>query len=244
MGRAVGALRNAVARTAVLAAGSGAAAALGNATSQLGAMYAGRQEEFDWLQAGINFAGGALGGALGQGAYDKTCFRAGTPLVCEDGYRKVEDLRVGDRLAVRDEFDSNGPIEYKAIEEVFERRGLILEVTVGGQTIGTTAEHPFYVHEKGWTPAGQLQVGDLLATAEGRWLPVERLYNTGNLETVYNFRVQDHHTYFVGDAGWEFSVWRIMRSVAREGWLFLIMFKITTLYRGATRPISTRRIHW
>ncbi|MGC3967431.1 MAG: polymorphic toxin-type HINT domain-containing protein [Pirellulales bacterium] len=121
-------------------------------------MYAGRQEEFDWLQAGINFAGGALGGALGQAAYDKTCFRAGTPLVCEDGYRKVEDLRVGDRLAARDEFDSNGPIEYKAIEEVFERRGLILEVTVGGQTIGTTAEHPFYVHDRGWTPAGELQV--------------------------------------------------------------------------------------
>ncbi|MGC3967438.1 MAG: polymorphic toxin-type HINT domain-containing protein [Pirellulales bacterium] len=128
-------------------------------------------------------------------------------MVCEDGYRKVEDLRVGDRLAARDEFDPGGPIEYKPIEEVFERRGLILEVTVGGQAIGTTAEHPFYVHDRGWTPAGELQVGDLLATADGRWLPVEKFYNTGNLETVYNFRVADHHTYFVGDRDWAFSVW-------------------------------------
>lgn len=84
---------------------------------------------------------------------------------------------------------------------------MILEVTVAGQTIGTTAEHPFYLHGKGWTPAGELAVGDLLAAADGSWLPVEKLYNTGALETVYNFRVADHHTYFVGDHDWAFSVW-------------------------------------
>ena len=84
---------------------------------------------------------------------------------------------------------------------------MILEVTVAGRIIGTTAEHPFYAYGKGWTAAGSLVVGDLLATAQGQWVPVEWLHYTGTLETVYNFRVADHHTYFVGDADWGFSVW-------------------------------------
>jgi hypothetical protein len=88
---------------------------------------AGRQDGFG--QSLTSFAGGALGGLVGSvaGAFDKTCFRAGTPLVCEAGHKKVEDLQVGDRLAARDEFDPDGPIEFKAIEEVFVRHGLILE---------------------------------------------------------------------------------------------------------------------
>jgi hypothetical protein len=213
-GRAVEASRNVLARTAILTAGSGAAALLGDGATQAGAIYAGRQERFDLFQSATAFAGGALGGLVGSvaGAFDKTCFRAGTPLVCEGGHRPVEDLRKGDKLAARDEFDPDGPIEFKAIEEVFVRRGLILEVTVAGQTIGTTAEHPFYVFERVWTPAGELQVGDLLATAAGRYLPVEKLHHTGNLETVYNFRVADHHTYFVADQHWGFEVWVHNRS--------------------------------
>jgi hypothetical protein len=31
--------------------------------------------------------------------------------------------------------------------------------------------------------------------------------NTGQWEKVYNFRVADHHTYFVGTEDWGFSVW-------------------------------------
>ena len=196
-------------RPLFMAGGSAASGAAGNAISQGINIASGAQEGWDWNQFKIAAAMGGLGGLAGNyaGLFDKTCFRAGTPLVCEGGHKQVEDLQVGDRLAARDEFDPDGPIEFKAIEEVFVRRGLILEVTVAGQTIGTTAEHPFYVFQRGWTPAGELKVGDLLATADGRYLPVEKLHQTGNLETVYNFRVQDHHTYFVADQHWGFEVW-------------------------------------
>ncbi|MBN8628237.1 MAG: hypothetical protein J0M17_22385 [Planctomycetes bacterium] len=196
-------------RPLFMAGGSAASGAAGNAISQGINIASGVQESWDWNQFKIAAAMGGLGGLAGNyaGLFDKTCFRAGTPLVCEGGHKKVEDLQVGDRLAARDEFDPDGPIEFKAIEEVFVRRGLILEVTVAGQTIGTTAEHPFYVFQRGWTPAGELKVGDLLATADGRYLPVEKLHQTGNLETVYNFRVADHHTYFVADQHWGFEVW-------------------------------------
>lgn len=74
------------------------------------------------------------------------------------------------------------------------------------RTIGTTEEHPFYVKDKGWTKAGELKEGDLLRTAGG-WVPVTGVRNTGRVETVYNLRVADYHTYFVGAPEWGFAVW-------------------------------------
>jgi serine protease inhibitor len=50
--------------------------------------------------------------------------------------------------------------------------------------------------------ASELQVGDLLATHNGRWLEVENVVDTGQVETVYNLRVADYHTYFVGSGAW------------------------------------------
>jgi hypothetical protein len=67
---------------------------------------------------------------------------------------------------------------------------------VAGEVIRTTPEHPFYVKEKGWTAAGELEIGDLLSTeAAGGWVAVEDVLDSGQVETVYNFRVADYHTF-------------------------------------------------
>ena len=73
--------------------------------------------------------------------------------------------------------------------------------------IGTTAEHPFNAQGRGWVDAGDLEVGDWLLTATGRWLMVEEVHDTGEVQTVYNFEVADHHTYFVGTPDWPALVW-------------------------------------
>src|SRR5262249_4337515 len=41
----------------------------------------------------------------------------------------------------------------------------------------------------------------------GQWVTLEEVYDTGKYETVYNFRVAEYHTYFVGSEEWGFSVW-------------------------------------
>ena len=53
----------------------------------------------------------------------------------------------------------------------------------------------------------QLRVGDALRSHDGQWLAVEDVRDTGREEVVYNGRVAEYHTYFVGDEGWGFSVW-------------------------------------
>jgi hypothetical protein len=74
------------------------------------------------------------------------------------------------------------------------------------RVIRTTQEHPFYVQGKGWTPLAEIRPGDLIRTDNG-WVPVTKIEDTGRYETVYNLRVQDYHTYFVGAQDWGFGVW-------------------------------------
>jgi hypothetical protein len=74
------------------------------------------------------------------------------------------------------------------------------------RVIGTTDEHPFFVQGKGWTPLSEIRPGDVIRTDSG-WVPVTKIENTGRYEKVYNLRVQDYHTYFVGGEDWGFAVW-------------------------------------
>ena len=112
-------------------------------------------------------------------------------------------------LRPRNESHPNGPTEAKLVEEKFDAHpGAVLHLHLPeGQLVRTTPEHPFYVYEKGWTAAGMLQTGEQIRTEEG-WTTVEDVYDTEDYEKVYNLRVAEHHTYFVGDADWGFALWR------------------------------------
>ena len=102
-----------------------------------------------------------------------SAFQPRTLVVTPEGERPIEQLQRGDQILARHEASVHGAVEAKIVEEVFVREGLIFELTVAGRLIRTTAEHPFYVKDGGWTPAGNLVSGVLLATLDGRWLPLE-----------------------------------------------------------------------
>ena len=107
----------------------------------------------------------------------------------------------------RDEHDPAGPVGLKVVEEVFARFAGVLRLTVAGVEIGTTAEHPFWVAGRGWVAAGGLRAGDRLVGRGGAEVAVEAVEDRGEWVRVYNFRVADHHTYFVGCPEWGFDVW-------------------------------------
>jgi hypothetical protein len=84
------------------------------------------------------------------------------------------------------------------VEEVFVREAFVLELQVGGRVIRTTAEHPFFpLRTMDWTPVAELQTGDVLRGETGD-IRVEAIEDTGEYASVYNCRVADWHTYFVG----------------------------------------------
>jgi|LakMenE01Jun11ns_1017448.scaffolds.fasta_scaffold9926369_3 hypothetical protein len=136
------------------------------------------------------------------------CFTAGTPIETENGPQAIETIQPGDLVWCRDDDDPSAPLELKRVEQVFERWARVLEVNLpGGVSIGTTAEHPFWVVGKGWVWAGDLVPGDQLLGEDGQEVTVESIAQTEQFEKVYNLRVADNHTYFVGSDGWGFSVW-------------------------------------
>jgi Pretoxin HINT domain len=120
--------------------------------------------------------------------YMQSCFAAGTPLLTPDGSKLIEKFVARGFVLSRSEFDLEGPLAAKVVEEVFVRLGHILILGAGGQEIKTTPEHPFWVVDKGWTPAGQLVIGDVLVGHDGQRKAVERLVDTGEYTTVYNLR--------------------------------------------------------
>ncbi|VTS06507.1 YD repeat protein OS=Isosphaera pallida (strain ATCC 43644 / DSM 9630 / IS1B) GN=Isop_2419 PE=4 SV=1: PT-HINT [Tuwongella immobilis] len=74
-------------------------------------------------------------------------------------------------------------------------------------TIDTTGEHPFFEESLGWIEARSLTPGHRLRTLDGSAIAVEAVAETGQWQPVYNLRVADWHTYFVGSDEWEWAVW-------------------------------------
>ena len=78
---------------------------------------------------------------------------------------------------------------------------------LGGREIETTPEHPFWVRDKGWTAAGEIEPGEELRSHDGQWISLDSKQLTDSIVTVYNMRVAEDHTYFVGSPLWGFTVW-------------------------------------
>jgi Pretoxin HINT domain len=138
--------------------------------------------------------------------FGQACFAAETPLLVPGGSRAIEDIRVGDLVLSRDEFDVRGEVRAKVVEEVFERFSAVWELRAGGQVILTTGEHPFFRSGE-WVAAKDLQVGDKLTCQDGSTVTIEGLRQTDQWQPVYNLRIADYHTYFVGDDSWGWAVW-------------------------------------
>ena len=45
----------------------------------------------------------------------KACFVAGTPIRTPDGFRRIEEIAVGDEVLSRDEHDPVGPVRAKRV---------------------------------------------------------------------------------------------------------------------------------
>ncbi|WP_010503351.1 polymorphic toxin-type HINT domain-containing protein [Paenibacillus elgii] len=128
------------------------------------------------------------------------CFTAGTKVLTDKGEKPIEEIEVGDKVLAKN--DEAGDIAYKEVEWLFQRDvEETYNITVGGEVITTTNEHPFWIIGKGWIKSKDLVAGDVLTTSDGKELAIEKIETKKEHKTVYNFRVKDFHTYFVSSIG-------------------------------------------
>ena len=128
------------------------------------------------------------------------CFVSGTLVLTSEGNKPIEEIKSGDLVYSTD--PETGESEYKEVVQTFENETEeLVHISVAGEEIVTTPKHTFYVPHKGWTSAIDLRAGDILVLSNGEYVIVEKVQHE-ILESpikVYNFEVQEFHTYYVGE---------------------------------------------
>ena len=79
------------------------------------------------------------------------CFKARTLIVTEDGYKKIEDVEVGDKVLSYNEDTWNS--DYNEVVRLFRNTTeKWVHIDVNGKTITCTPENPFYILNAEDTP--------------------------------------------------------------------------------------------
>ena len=113
----------------------------------------------------------------------------------------IDDLAIGDSVLAYDE--ATGVTGSYTVTAVLAHLDpTIVHLTIDSEPIETTPEHPFFVENKGWTPAGYLMLGDQVRQADGSSGVVQGVVVERRSQPMYNLTVTIAHTFFVGAGEW------------------------------------------
>lgn len=128
------------------------------------------------------------------------CFVAGTLVLTASGLIAIEQIKAGDLVYAADA--DTLEVSLKPVLETYIREtSELVHVTVNGEEIISTIDHPYYVKGKGFISADKLWIGAELLDRVGNPLCIEKIYREilDNADKkVYNLNVDEKHTYFVG----------------------------------------------
>ena len=197
---------------ACFVAGALKGAAIGAATGAVGGGTLGalshRLRKGTWTGAGksaLNGAAdgymwGAATGFITGGLTSRACFVAGTPVLTGASHVAIEDIRAGDFVWAED--PETGEKALKRVVQTFVNETTeLVRITIDGEVVTSTPEHPFYVKNKVWTEANKLSNGDVLVSLTNSDINVKKVERFFTLQQVkvFNFEVQEFHTYLVGN---------------------------------------------
>ncbi|MDC7295415.1 HINT domain-containing protein [Butyrivibrio sp. DSM 10294] len=146
-----------------------------------------------------SFMTGLIEGFITGGMTNNHCFVAGTLVQTIDGAIPIEQIEEGEFVLSED--PETGDVTYKRVLETYVHETTeLIHLKIDGEAIATTPAHPFYVKNIGFVLAGDLEEGTTLVDNEGNELHllIKRWEQLQNAVPVYNFAVEDYHTYFVG----------------------------------------------
>ncbi len=154
---------------------------------------------YNYFQTGVSAAAVLTNGMTST----MKCFVADTLVATINGLVAIENIKAGNYVlsANPDTMD----VAYKPVLETYVREtDKLVHLTINGEEIITTFDHPFYVKNKGFVSASMLWIGAELVNNNGDVLLIEKIYREflkNQTITVYNFKVAEYHTYFVGNLG-------------------------------------------
>ena len=132
------------------------------------------------------------------------CFKEGTIVKTEEGDKKIEDIKVGDRVLSKN--PETGEIAYKKVTKLY-RNETFFWFTIflsKKESITTTLLHVFFWSNGEKRNAFTLKQAANLVDDKGKIHPikyVKLIHHLRHYETTYNIEVEDFHTYFVSQSG-------------------------------------------
>ena len=124
------------------------------------------------------------------------CFAKGTLVYAKNSFVNIENIKIGDTVYSYNIEGEN--LELSKVLNTLQRETKgIYELKINNETVQVTAEHPFYLQNKGWATVKELQVGNKLKTASGKIVVVKRIKKLLDKLTVYNIEVDGNHNYFI-----------------------------------------------
>ncbi len=128
-----------------------------------------------------------------------TCFAKDTLVYTPNGYKKIQDLKQGDKVYSYNEKEEKVE-EDIILNTMIHTTNKVLEIEFDNNTekMHITPNHPVYNPKtKTWMPIGEFEVGDILMDSEGNLLKISSIKENTNQTTVYNFEVKNNHNYYV-----------------------------------------------
>jgi RHS repeat-associated protein len=130
-------------------------------------------------------------------------FTPETMILTKDGYKSIIEVNVGDIVLSKN--DETGEVSWRKVTDTFKdwHKETISFTVVDEngieESITTTAEHPFYVDNQGWLPAGDLSEGTVISGPKAdNNISIVKVQLNQEPQYAYNFTVDTDHTYFVG----------------------------------------------
>ncbi len=130
------------------------------------------------------------------------CFVAGTLVMTAEGYKKIEDIELDDK--VWSWCEETGEKILNRVTNLFRNQTHdLVHLSIAGEEITTTLGHPFYVVDYGWKKASELVEKDKVVLYNNAVVEVDNISieHTEELVDVYNLEVENAHTYYVTNKG-------------------------------------------
>jgi Ca2+-binding RTX toxin-like protein len=132
--------------------------------------------------------------SLIKDAYTQYCFPSGTPILMSDGtYKSIERIKIDDEVMA---FDGLGELEPRRVTQTFVTPDC--EVVQLGE-IRVTHGHHFLQPDGSFKALGEIDQSGFLVGVTGKLISHPGSKIVEGKHTVYNFTVEDLHTYVAGD---------------------------------------------
>lgn len=138
---------------------------------------------------------------IGEKEFEKSyCFVAGTKVKTENGYKNIEDIKIGEKIYSYN-LDNNELELKKVINTIKSSTIDTYKMTIGDKTVEMSPRHQIYIIDKGWTRAYDVKSGDMMLSMNGEKIKITNIEYKKYDEPIktYNLTVEGNSNYFVTD---------------------------------------------